>query len=164
MHYIIDAYNLLFRRLKKSGSLEKTRQKLIEELNEVVANLHLKVTLVFDGAEKHLPYATRGHFVALEIVYTSENQTADEYITEEVNLAKRPSQITVVTNDRELAKRCHLHNAQILTIDQFIAFLAKKKAKKRAAARTPRTFKESDPEIARLLAIFEKRFGNLSEN
>lgn len=158
MHYLVDAYNLLFRSLKKRGPLEKIRQKLILEVNEIVSQLNLQVTLVFDGADEHLPHFSRGHFDTLQIVYTSKNKTADEYISEEVGLSKTPTSITVVTNDRELAHRCKMYRAKIQTIDQFLAFLMKKKAKKKKLPTKPaRTFHDSDPEIARLLTIFEKK-------
>jgi predicted RNA-binding protein with PIN domain len=158
MHYLVDAYNLLFRTLKKRGPLEKTRHKLIEELNEAVSSLNLSVTLVFDGAEEHLPHPTRGHFDAIEIVYTSKSKTADAYITEEVAHSKTPTQITVVTNDRELAGRCRQRRAKILSIDEFLGFITKKKIKKKRLTSHARgTFRDSDPEIARLLSIFEEK-------
>lgn len=158
MHYLVDAYNLLFRILKKRGPLEKNRQKLIAELNEEISQLKLQVTLVFDGAGEHLPHPTRGHFDATELVYTSKSQTADEYIAEEVSLSRTPAEITVVTNDRELSSRCRAYRAKILTIDQFLDFLMKKKTKKKRTVSPPaRTFRDSDPEISRLLMIFEKR-------
>jgi predicted RNA-binding protein with PIN domain len=158
MHYLVDAYNLLFRSLKKRGPLENTRQKLISELNEVVSQLNMQVTLVFDGADEHLPHSTRGHFDALQIVYTPKSKTADEYISEEVAISKAPASITVVTNDRELAHRCKAYRAKIQTIDQFLAFLMKKKAKKKKlSSNSAKAFRDSDPEIARLLTIFEKK-------
>lgn len=158
MRYLIDAYNLLFRTQKKKGPLEKYRQSLIEELNELTSRLNLHATLIFDGAEEHLRLPSRGHFDALEIIYTTKGQSADEYIFEEVCAAKSPSQLTVVSNDRELTGRCRQHRAKTLTIDEFLHFLVKKKdKKKRLSASSPKTFRDSDPEIARLLAIFEKR-------
>jgi predicted RNA-binding protein with PIN domain len=158
MHYLVDAYNLLFRTLKKGGPLEKSRQSLIEELNEIVSELNLHVSLVFDGAEEYLPLPSRRHFNAIEIVYTSKHQTADEYIAEEVVLSPSPAQFIVVTNDRELSRRCHQHRAKTLTIDEFLNFLSKKKTKKkRLNPPGHRVFRDSDPEIARLLMIFEKR-------
>src|SRR4051812_44855014 len=115
MLYLVDAYNLLFRTLKKQGTLERTRHKLIEEINEAVSQLNLLVVLVFDGAEEHLPHPTRGHFDAIEIIYTSKTKSADAYITEEVAHSNAPTQITVVSNDRELAGRCRNYRAKILS-------------------------------------------------
>lgn len=158
MHYLVDAYNLLFRFLKKGKSLEDRRRQLIEEINRAAQALNLQITLVFDGADDYQSYPTRGHFDCLELVYTSKNKTADEYISEEVIHSKNAAEITVVTNDRELASRCKDHHAKIKTIDGFIGFLSKKKAKKKKSSpSTSRIFNESSSEFARLLAIFEKR-------
>lgn len=158
MRYLVDAYNLLFRTRKKKGPLEKYRQTFIEELNEIISKLNLQVILVFDGAEEQLRLPSRGHFDALEIIYTPRGQSADEYIFEEAAAAKSSSQLTIVSNDRELTGRCRQHHAKSLTIDEFLHFLSKKKAKKkRLSTSHTKTFLDSDPEIARLLKIFEKR-------
>jgi predicted RNA-binding protein with PIN domain len=154
MHYLVDAYNLLFRTLKKRGSLEKSRQILIAELNNLISTLSLYVTLVFDGADEHLP--SRGHYDAIEIIYTSKSQTADEYIFNEVKHSRTPDQIIVVTNDRELSGKCRQHLAQTLTIDTFLHLLSKKRTKKKRKT-SPPAFRDSDRELARLLILFEKR-------
>ena len=155
MRYLVDAYNLLFRTLKKKGNLEKNRQRMIEELNDAASDARLKLSLVFDGADPHLPFSSRGHFDAIELVYTPKSISADTYISEEVAQSKTPSQITVVTNDRELAIRCRSYRAHTLSIDAFIALVTKKKAK--AKRRPLRAFKSSGAEISRLLTIFEQK-------
>lgn len=158
MHYLVDAYNLLFRTLKKRGSLEKSRRQMIEELNDAVSQLNMQVTLVFDGAEDRLAHSSRGHFDAIELVFTTKDKTADAYISDEVMRAASPSQITVVTNDRELATRCRAHRAKTMPIDAFTAFVAKKKAKKKKSSlSSPKAFGASNSEIARLLLIFEMK-------
>jgi len=158
MHYLVDAYNLMFCSAKKRGSLEQRRQSMIKELNDPISELNLHVTLVFDGAEEHLPHPGRGHFDAIELVYTSKSKSADEYITEEVAASRKPAHITVVTNDRELAGRCRNFKAKTLTINEFIAMISKKKEKKKKRSSQPvRGFSESSAEFKRLLLIFEKK-------
>lgn len=158
MHYLIDGYNLLFRLLKKKGSLEKVRQELITELNDLVSELKMQVTLVFDGAQEHLLPLSRGHYDALEIIYTHKEQTADEFILEYLNLARSPGQFTIVTNDRELSGKSHQLGAKILNIDAFVNALQKKKKKKKVRESNPEIhFRDSTPEIARLLIVFEKK-------
>lgn len=158
MHYLVDAYNLLFRALKKRDSLEKSRKLMIEELNKLVSQLNLRVTLVFDGAEKTEQLPSRGHYDSIELVYTPKSITADQYIFEEVTHSKTPTQITVVTNDRELSTKCHNHRSKIMKTDEFIVFLSKKMAKKKKNAPLARKFvKGSSSELARLLIIFEKK-------
>ena len=158
MHYLIDGYNLLFRILKKCGSLEKERQLLIRELNDAVSHLKLNVTLVFDGSQEFPFSVSRGHFESLEIVYTPKHQSADDYILEEVNSARAPQHLIIVTNDRELKGKCHQMRAKIMTIDQFLSSLVQKRQKKkRREIDQEAAFRESQPELSRLLIIFEKK-------
>jgi predicted RNA-binding protein with PIN domain len=158
MHYLIDAYNLLFRFSKSGGTLKKKRQQMIEEINDVVAHLPFRITLVFDGSAEHFSHSTREHFDAVELVYTPKSTSADDYISTEVIGSPSPMQITVVTNDRDLAMRCRNHRANTLTIHAFLHLLTKKKAqKKRRFARPPRAFTSSSSEFTRLLLLFEKK-------
>ncbi len=158
MHYLVDAYNLLFCALKKGKSLEARRQQVIKEINAAASVLNLRITLVFDGAGEVLSYPRRGHFDQIELVYTLKNTTADEYILDEVMAAKTPCQITVVTNDRPLAARCKDHRACTQSIDAFLSFLSQRKSKKKKRSQgSEREFQESSSEFMRLLAIFEKK-------
>ena len=158
MHYLVDAYNLLFRMQKKTTKLEDCRKLLIEQINEAASQLNLTITLVFDGADIHLSHSLRAHFDAVALVYTPEHQTADEYIIQEVTESRHPSQITVVSNDRELIQKCRLHKAQAQTIETFFGMLIKKEKKQKKWQSVPGTsYSGSTSELARLLAIFEKR-------
>ncbi len=163
MHYLVDAYNLLFRIQKKIPQLENCRKLLIEQINESADRLGLIITLVFDGAEEHLPHAMRAHFDAIALVYTPERQTADEYIIQEVIDARHPGQITVVSNDRELVQKCRLHKAQTQTIEAFFAMLIKREKKHKNKQTDSRVCKGSSSELTRLLAIFEKRMKEQQE-
>ena len=160
MRYLIDGYNLLFRIAKPGRALEKKREALIAELNQVIDDFKLKATVVFDGSHPGISHAMRHHFAALEIIYTYQNLSADEYIIEEVNSARRPEEIIVITSDRGLAQTCKNLGAKTQTIETFISSLKKKtiKKKKRQRESRPETaFKDSNAEINRLLAIFEKK-------
>lgn len=158
MHYLVDAYNLLFRVQKKQSSLEKSRNSLISDLNEIASEFRMHIVLIFDGAhEVRLP-TSRGHYDAIEIVYTSKEQSADEYILEELGYTKTPQKYTIVTNDLDLRGKSSLLRAETLSIDEFLARLAKKKrVKKRREIRPEVHFRESPSELNRLLAIFEKK-------
>jgi predicted RNA-binding protein with PIN domain len=160
MRYLIDGYNLLFKLSTPAKSpLEKKRLLLISELNEVVSLLKLNATIVFDGSMPLPATATRQHFDALEIVYTTAEQNADAYIIKEVELARRPSQITVITSDRSLTMQCRSLGAQAKSIHDFLAFIHKKKTKKRriSSPATEGAFRDSETQIARYLKIFEKK-------
>lgn len=157
MHYLVDAYNLLFRIQKKIPKLEECRKLLIEQINEAADRLSLTITLVFDGAEPHMPSPLRAHFDAIALVYTPEHQTADEYIIQEVTDSRHPAAITVVSNDRELIQKCRLHKAHTQTIETFFSQLIKKDKKQKKRQSAPGLFSESSHEFNRLLTIFELR-------
>jgi uncharacterized protein len=161
MQYIVDGYNLLFRIAKDRRSLKKNRQEIISMLNDWVASLKLNISIVFDGAEQTSDQPSRGHWDALEIVYTPKKISADEYIIEEIHHCSNPKQKVVVTSDRELANHCKALGAQIQTISEFLSWILKKKERKRKSSQSTaissKTFKDTDANIARLLAIFEKR-------
>lgn len=154
MHYFIDGYNFLFRISQKKTSLEKQRDLTLHALNEEIEKLRLNVTIVFDSSEKLRDAASRGHLDALEVIYTTKQQTADDYIYKAIEDALQPQTETVVTSDRELAGKCKQLGAKILSIEQFITFIAKKKLqKKRLSPR--KEFRDSDKEMERLQKIFE---------
>ena len=158
MRYLIDGYNLLFRIAKPNPTLEKKRDELIQELDQIISEFALKVSIVFDGANPAYLHTMRHHFNALEIIYTYEDMTADEYIIQEVSAS--PKQWVIITSDRSLSLQCIHLGAQTETIEAFLAFLKKKQDKKRRRqkeAYSERSFHDSDFHIARLLKIFEKK-------
>jgi predicted RNA-binding protein with PIN domain len=160
MHYLIDGYNLLFKIAHTHRSLEQKRQQLIVELNTIIISLHLKASIVFDGSLPHPELAVRQHFDQLEIVYTPEKQTADQYIIEEIEKAKHPHHITVITSDRSLSSHCKSLGAHAQSIHDFLTQLKARKAKKKRRANdaaTQETFRDSDSQLARYLLIFEKK-------
>ncbi len=160
MRYLIDGYNLLFRIAKPGSALEKKRESLIVELNRVISDFKLKVIVVFDGSHPGLSHVMRHHFDALEIIYTYQNLSADEYIIEEVHSTRRPEEILVITSDRGLSQTCKNLGAKTQSIETFISSLKKKnfrKKKKQKETASEASFKDSSAEITRLLAIFEKK-------
>ncbi len=122
MHYYIDGYNLLFRVVEASADLQSQRDALLQELAQKAQAIDLSATLVFDAHHQPGP-VSRGHFKSLEIVYTSEKESADEYIHRAVTRIKNPRFITVVTSDKKLAWLCRLHGANTESISAFLGWL-----------------------------------------
>ena len=110
MHYIIDAYNLLFSKLKAGKDFQSQREELIAALNKRVEILGWHVTLVFD-AHCRSGDLERSHFKALEIIFTKEGEDADTYIYREIHRSNRPQGITLVTSDKKLSGRCKAEGA-----------------------------------------------------
>jgi len=160
MHYLIDGYNLIFRSASSKSSLQKRRETLIKELNILIGELKLNVTVVFDAPAGEWHDLNRGHVHALEVVYTAKKQSADEYILQEITHCHNSSLITVVTSDRSLANLCKAQGAHVKSIESFLTWVCHKKEKKKVKKSEPireRAFKDSETNIARLLLIFEKK-------
>lgn len=159
MHYYIDGYNWLFRTPKTKLSFEDKRRQFVQDLHDLVERSTCLITVVFDSSDPTRDLSTRGHYKALEIVYTPKKQTADNYIHEAVQNAKKPQNIAVVTLDRELQQKCRIEGACVLTFKEFFALFSKKKnsTDKLLEDSFKKIVKESPRELSRLLMIFEKR-------
>jgi len=167
MKYLIDGYNLIFRSTPSKSSLQKRREALINELNHLISELKLNVTVVFDAPAGDWHDLNRGHVQALEVIYTAKKQSADEYILQEISHCRNASMITVVTSDRSLANQCKAEGAFIKSIESFLKWISQKKVKKKVKKSEliqERAFKDSEINIARLLLIFEKKLLDLGNN
>ena len=159
-HYFIDGYNLLFRVHGKPRSLQQKRNELIHLINQEATLFNLNITLVFDGAHMDATDLVRGHFNAIEIVYTRQKQTADEYILDELHHKTNPAIEVVITSDNQLASACKSMGAKTESIESFLSFLSnkhKKAQKKRIEQSLQKAFEDSKSNIERLLKIFESR-------
>ena len=125
MHYFIDGYNLLFRIVHAGENLKTQRDQLIQDLVCKVNLLQLDVTLVFDSQYQN-DEGSRSHNQHLEIIYTAVNETADDFILQELKEASKPSQHTVVTSDKKLAWLCRRRLANTESVDVFFAWLNKR--------------------------------------
>ena len=122
MHYYIDGYNLLFRLLHGGKDLQTEREAVIRDLNQKVSLVNIDVTIVFDGTFQ-IGERTRSHFHHLEILFSGEGETADEYIIDEIKNHFHPHQETVVTSDKRLAMRVRNDSAQTETVEEFMNWL-----------------------------------------
>lgn len=102
MHYYIDGYNIIFRVLHVSESLQLQREALIYDLSYKADLFDLDLTVVFDS---HYQEGDRdlSHFDRLKIVYTSKGESADDYIIKAVKHSVTPKQEVVITSDNHLA-------------------------------------------------------------
>ena len=125
MLYIIDGYNFMFRILHAGDDLQSQRQQIIRDINDKIQLVHLEVTIVFDA-----PYqcgeGSRTHLNHLEICFTDEGESADDFIIQKLKHASHPKQITVVTSDNKLAWRARRYLAKTEKVEVFLAWLNKK--------------------------------------
>lgn len=153
MQYLIDGYNLLFRVNEDVNPLSDSRLEIIETLAQKVSRRRLRASVIFDSTyEQAALFPTRYFHNCLEIIYSPQGQCADKHILEKLQWVKTPKAFTVVTSDVGLARDCKQLGALVLSVEEFLVFIEKKK---RGAIEEA---KESPQEIERLRTIFEERF------
>jgi|GEM_PF-483730 len=148
MHYLIDGYNLLFRLRRTNKEFQKQREDMIHDLSRKISLVKLEVSLVFD-APFHVGDRTRSHYNELEILFTAEGETADEYIIDEIENHSHPQQETVVTSDKMLARLVRSCSAHTKSIEEFLLSLDRAYKKKIRQEKSDRHFPPS-PSCPRL--------------
>ena len=115
----------MFRVIRAGDDLQAKRRRIIHDLNAKIQLLKIDATLVFDSQFQY-GETTRGHFNHLEILFSSEGQTADELILNELKIAKTPVEHTVVTSDKKLAWQARRRCAKTETVEKFLEWLNKR--------------------------------------
>lgn len=102
-YLFVDGYNIInaWSNLKKlsSLSLETAREELIEIMAEYHHYLKIKVIVVFDAHMVKGNSGKRETIKGVEVVYTKENQTADQYIEKKLDDIGRVERVRVATSD-----------------------------------------------------------------
>lgn len=123
MHYLIDGYNILFRLMSDAKDhLQASRELIILDLNKKISLLEIDVTIVFD-APFQFGEGSRTHFDQLEILFTAEGETADEFILDEIKETAEPEKEIVVTSDKQLARSVRNRQGQVQSVEEFWEWL-----------------------------------------
>lgn len=125
MHYFIDGYNLLFRILDKGQEVQKARDEMIDMLIYKINRAEIHATLVFDSKYQPGP-PTRNCKGNLDILFTDEGETADDWILNEVKRSPAKTEEKVVTTDKRLAVQIRLKGVQTISCEDFMEYLNKK--------------------------------------
>ncbi|MCI5051681.1 MAG: NYN domain-containing protein [Simkaniaceae bacterium] len=153
MQFLIDGYNLLFRRPERSQSLSESRRELIAYLINKLSTRNFKSAIVFDSNHELANInPTRYDKPPIEIIYAPEEKSADCYIIELIQIHKNPKSITLVTSDRGLAMRAKEYGAKTMEVESFMKMIEKTSPKSEK-----RDYQESPQRISQLEEIFEKR-------
>ena len=158
MHYYIDGYNLLFRNCEAKDQLQKYRDSLLEYFNKSIHLLGLNATIVFDSQYRE-GEATRGHLIDLEVIFTGEGETADDYIVKALESRHSVGIQMVVTSDKKLAWRARLAGALTQTSEDFLSWMERriqnkqKKPSKKKNFIQPLVTPQAKPEVSKELSI-----------
>lgn len=160
MHFLVDGYNILFRYSRDRHNLPEKRRRLLEQLSRHAKNLHLQVTVIFDGPREE-EEAKSGHFHNLGLLFTGKSETADEKILQLIKQAKEPEKLRVVTSDRDLGEKAKGLHASVESVPEFIARFVKKKRVKVQKKRELSPLPPSSPSTEEsLFDYYLQAFGN----
>lgn len=123
--YYIDGYNLMFRALRAGDDLQRQREAIIKDLQGKIHLLQLDAVLVFD-AQYQYGGTEKTHLKQLEIVFTAEGETADEYILRKLKSASHPEKCVVVTSDKRLAWAARRRSAKTESVEEFLSWINKR--------------------------------------
>lgn len=154
MNYLIDGYNLLFL-FHIQGSLQEQRRFLVEKIQKIFAARSLCGIIVFDGARIEGEDSGLAYASPLEIVFTSQKTTADEWIVEKIERSKKRNHFIVISDDHSIQKHARHLGAQIQSRQAFLQFLFQKKFRKE---KNQKEIRETPRSLERLLKIFTERF------
>ncbi|MBZ2175216.1 NYN domain-containing protein [Schnuerera sp. xch1] len=102
-YLFVDGYNIInswdnLRELS-SLSLEVAREELVEIMAEYQYYSAIKVIVVFDAHMVKGNSGKKENFKDIDIVYTRENETADQYIEKVLDEIGRTKRVRVATSD-----------------------------------------------------------------
>ena len=102
-YLFVDGYNIInswtrFKELKASN-FEEARNQLIDILTEYMHYSGIEIILVFDAHQVKGNNGTKENHKGLKVIYTKENETADQYIEKQVDEIGRMKRVRVATSD-----------------------------------------------------------------
>lgn len=102
-YLFVDGYNIInswerFNKLKNEN-LEEARNDLIEIMTEYKHYSGIEVIIVFDAHLVKGNCGTKENYNGLKVIYTKENETADQYIEKQLDEIGRIKRVRVATSD-----------------------------------------------------------------
>lgn len=100
---IVDGYNVIFAWQELSDlarvNIDSARDALIDILSEFSSMIDARVSVAFDAYKVKGHTAERMTMQGIEVLYTSQDETADQYIERFTNANGRKQRIAVITSD-----------------------------------------------------------------
>lgn len=154
LHVIIDGYNFIRQseglRALERQALEFGREALVEQLVAYRQAKRHKITLVFDGSQKHFFPDASTSWKGVGIKFSRHGETADALIKKMALREKEKA--VVVSNDRDIGRFAEAQGATVLASGKF-------EEKLRMAEMTGQEMPASEREPARYRGKHTKKKG-----
>ncbi len=122
---IIDGYNLLLsNKLDIPAHLpfDARRETMIRILQQYASTHRSNITLVFDTSQRHPKHYSDSS--NLKIRFSAPSQEADDVIRKLIRKHRKPSELTVVSSDREIRFTARDHGAASLSSHDFATIIS----------------------------------------
>jgi len=102
----VDGYNLIRQdpalKSLEQRSLQTAREALLARLCVHFPSRTCDITVIFDGSGEKLPYSATQRYGPVKVIFSQNGESADDVIRALVTASQDPSQVLVLTDDREL--------------------------------------------------------------
>ena len=127
---ILDGYNVIHKIPEIELNLEKSLLAARVALAAYMSNWRnnhpgVKVYIVFDGRKDAEQGSSLIKIGGIDCIFTHTKREADDHIIDMVRNTKKPSEITVVSDDNKVRNNCRAHGVDV----KYSIFLQKSKRK-----------------------------------
>lgn len=126
MQIIIDGYNYIHRihgdSVRMGASMEILRRDFLDRCARYKKMRPARITVIFDAYEETSPTRHSENHRGIEVVYSRENETADDVIVGWIR--KRPAGLIVVSSDRAIIDAAKREGVSFLTPVAFAGMMA----------------------------------------
>lgn len=126
-HYLIDAYNVIYKssllRPVAKYDLERARDMLLDLVQCFCLTGDYEVTVVFDGRDEELTRQTaplNGNERGMHLIYSPHHTSADTVIERLVYQRRDRMNCVVVSNDQSLRSQCRGMGSLTMEADSFL--------------------------------------------
>ena len=122
---LVDGYNVIYAwdelRELLSENIDAARDKLIEKISNYAGFRKLDALIIFDAYKVHQFTGQSLKYSNVEVIFTKEAETADEFIEKAVRKYPRDSIITVASSDGIIQLSTRGANSQVMSSRELIA-------------------------------------------
>ncbi|WP_413853160.1 NYN domain-containing protein [Candidatus Ruminimicrobium bovinum] len=139
MEYLVDGYNVIkFSDMFSAGSLETSRNKLIDFILKYNPQGKNSITVVFDCKSQN-PFEFNGYTTTtikgIKTIFSEGQKSADDVIVDYVENSSKPYNIVVVTNDKGIFRRIG-GGVKKMSVSEFLYDRAKQQNQVRTIIKT----------------------------
>jgi len=124
-HVLVDGFNVI-RRDPELSYVERmsfygAQDALIQKLAQYRRGTTHRITVVYDGMRSSNQFRQRTQRNGIQIIYSSQGETADEVIQDLIAAdSQHCSAYLVVTADRELARACQAYRVNVVPPEELL--------------------------------------------